>query len=429
MPPLDLVLINPPHPALVNPNAQAPLSLLYLAAVAERAGLSVRIVNLSGALPQSYLWRFPQARCFGITGTYLDVEAVNAVAREIRTQQPAATILVGGPIALSADELDYTCINTVVKGEGEHVLADLVEHVRGRFVDGEPCDPKRLPLPARHLWPGPFGGNVFIGGENYFGGGSANLITSRGCPFSCAFCAGPALMARTVRCRQPEAVVAEMEEVATDFGVRQFRLNDEFFTAKRSHCFSICALIRQSRILGHGKRVAWRASVGVNPHDIETWKTMVSAGCKEVSLGVETADPKVLRLLTNKGSVPDAMAALETAHEAGLRTRALMMVGLPGSTMHTLQANLRFLDMARFDALAMTVFTPIPGCAIAREPERFGCRILEKRVERSLCMYGPDGENQIRPTIEVNGLSDEEFMRQMQLTVAAAEATGKMGKG
>jgi len=425
----DLCLVNPPHPDLVNPHAQAPLGLLYLAAVAERGGWRVTILNLAGALQKSYLWQFPVARVYGITGTYLDAEAVNVVAREIRRQQSASTTIVGGAVALSPELLDYRAINTVVLGEAENVILDLVEKPGPRFLRGEPADVNALPIPARHLWPGPFGGNVFIDGHNYYGGGSATFLTSRGCPYSCAFCAGPALGPRRVRTRDAGAVVAELEEIVTDFGVRQFRLSDEFFSAKRSHAFAVCAAIRQSRILDHGNGIAWRASVGVNPHDMETWKTLHSAGCREVSLGIESADPAVLEKITRKGDIADAQQALRNARAAGLRTRALMMIGLPGTTIKTMQRNLEFFRTAEFDSLAITVFTPVPGCAIAKDPEAFGCRILPKHARRSLCVYGPNGENEIWPTIEIDGMSQQELANQMKVSLAAAEATGKLGKG
>jgi len=431
----DLCLINPPKPYLVNPHAQAPLGLLYLAATAETNGVWVRIANLAGAGMEACAWPIPRANIYGITGTYLDVEAVNAVARAIKARYGSDRhVMVGGPIALSANELDRDAIDLVVVGEGEGVVQSITSddgwNYHDSYICGAPADVNALALPARHLWPGPFGGNVFIGGTNYFGGGSATLLTSRGCPYSCAFCAGPALRASVkVRFREPGSVVAEMESLVVDYGVRQYRLSDEHFTCRREHVEAVCAGIRASAILQHGAGLAWRASIAVNPHDLELFGTLRSAGCREVALGVESADPVVLNLIARKGDPFDAREALKNARTAGLRTKALLMVGLPGTLPITGRLNAEFIRADVADAIAITAFTPIPGCAIARDPEKYGCRLISERVKRSLCAYGPDGLNAIEPAIEIDGMPDAEFARQMRETIAAASGAGLLGKG
>ena len=426
----DLVLINPPHPTLVNPHAQVPLGLLTLAAVAEQDGLDVRLLNLTGAGMDPWRWDIPDSVCYGITGTCFDVEAVNAVAAHCKYLSPRARVLVGGPISLSISELHPSNIDCIVQGEGESVITRLARGGTDEsFVLAAPADMETLPMPARHLWAGPFGGNVMIDGENYFGGGSTTIMSTRGCPFSCAFCAGPALASRTVRFRPPELFVQEMEQCVTDYGVRQFRLSDEFFTCSRPHVQAICGRIRASRILGHGKGIAWRASIGVNPHEPWIFEHMAKAGCKEVAFGVETADDAVLKAIARKGSQADTYAALDNARAAGLKTRALMMVGLPGTTTETGRLNADFLRSGWFDSVAMTVFTPLPGCAIHSEPERFGVRIRTDAARDTVCAYGPDGENLIEPTIDMDTISRTELRAQMRATIALADSLGKIGKG
>ena len=443
MPTPDVVFVAPPRPDLVNPHAQAPLGLLYLAAVIEHINgpqvETVQVVNLAGCQVEAGLARLPQAACYALTGTFLDVPAVNALARGLRARSPRPRILVGGPICLSAAELDLEAIDCLVTGEAEEEIYDLIRDQNSMVGEGEfhgyagtftcspPQDLDAIPMPAWHLWSGPFGGDVFIGGRNYFGGGSITLLTTRGCPNTCAFCAGPALAPRRVRFHSPARVVAEMERAVLDYGVRQFRLSDEFFTCYRPHVQGVCEGIMRSRVLGHGDGLVWRTSVGVKPHDHDLFRTMRAAGCREISIGVESADPAVLDLICRKGGPDDAQACLANARAAGLLTRALMMVGTPGETRETLIHNLRFLRTAPYDAVAVTVFTPIPGSAIAREPQTYKCRILDSH--RSICLYGPDGRNQVEPTIELEGFPLDERRAQMRATVAAAEHGGKVGRG
>ena len=140
-------------------------------------------------------------------------------------------------------------------------------------------------------------------------------------------------------------------------------------------------------------------------------------------------DAVVLSGLTTKGSPDDTRTAIRNAKAAGLRTRALMMVGLPGTRPETADIETEFIERGEFDWLAVTVFTPIPGCDIAEHPAAYHCSIIPARANRSLCLYGPEGKSEILPTIRMDGMSDEELTAGMQRVVGAAEASGKLGKG
>ena len=148
-----------------------------------------------------------------------------------------------------------------------------------------------------------------------------------------------------------------------------------------------------------------------------------------MSIGIESADPVVLGRISRKGTPEDGREALRNARASDVRTRALMMVGLPGTRGATGTLDRGFIEAGLFDGLAITVFTPVPGCAVAADPRRYGCRIIEDRMQRSLCMYGPEGRNAVLPTIAVDGLTDVELAREMERTVDAAEATSKLGAG
>jgi len=423
----DLCLINPPQPYLVSPNAQAPLGLLYVAAAAEREGLDVRIVNLAG-LPEGEPFVIPAASVYGLTGTHLDVPSVNAIIAFLKTRDATCRVVVGGPISMSEGDLTLGLIDTVFHGEAEGHVAEIMD-TPARSVQCRAMDAADLPRPARHLWPGPFGGNVFIERKNFFGAGSTTIMSSRGCPHDCAFCASAALCKRQVKLYPVAGVIAEMEECVQRYGVRQFRFSDEFFTVNRDHVHSICTGIRKSAILGYGHDIAWRASVAVKPHDLDTFRHMAEAGCREVAFGIETADPVVLDAITKKGTVEDAYAALATAKKAGLKTRALMMTGLPFETEATFWHNLKFFANAQFDALALAIFTPFPGCRIARDPQKFKCEILSDMVGKSVCLFNRNGTINSKPRIRINGMDDAAFGNHIAKAITAARATQRLGKG
>ena len=109
-----------------------------------------------------------------------------------------------------------------------------------------------------------------------------------------------------------------------------------------------------------GRGIAWRASIAPKPNDVEMFESMKAAGCREISVGIESADPAVLDLICGKASPEDGLRCLGNARAAGLRTRALYMTGLPGTTKATMDHDIRFLRQAPYDAIAVTVFV----CAV-----------------------------------------------------------------
>ena len=416
----DLCLINPPRPYLVEPDVQASLALMYLAAAAEREQLDVCICNLASDPDHE----IPQAGVYGITGTYLDARTVTGLASQIG---PGGRVVVGGALALSWRDRQPDAVDAVFLGEGEEAVPSIMDGSVLGFVQTEPTDVDQCPRPARHLWPGSHGGPIFCG-DQPFDGQSTVMVSSRGCPFACAFCASPSLLPRKLRCREAGDVVEELEQCVTDLGIRMFRFSDEHITASREHIEALCRAILSSRTLGYGSNIAWRASAAVQPNDLSLFHLMRSAGCREIAFGVESADEAVLEVVgCSKGTLDDAFAALTNARRAGITTRALLMVGLPGETLDTARHNRQFIDHAPADRLAITVFHPVPGSAIGDLPQRFGCRPRTHILDKGLCLFGADGLNAIEPMVETRELSTDDHRQVMFATLLAAAETGKLG--
>ena len=386
------------------------------------------IRNLAGANPDAPDLRcVPEARVYGITGTWLHVPQINTLAAMLKGRD-GGRVVVGGPVWLSAEELSKD-VDHIVRGDGEEVLGYVCAETPPAewIITGGTVPLDLYGRPARHLWPGPFGGDVFIGAHRYYGAGSATVMASRGCPYRCAFCSSAALCSRKVRWRDPYALVEELEDLVLTYGVRQFRFSDEHMTAQPQRTDALCEAMRRSPILS--SEIAWRASVAVRPAEEDLFRSMRAAGCRELSFGIESADPAVLELVCRKGGPAQARRALDVAKRAGLQTRALMMVGLPGETRRTAALNRAFIGEAPFDAVAVTVFVPLPGSPIAEEPADYGVEPIPERVRRSVCAYGPDGLSDVRPTIRGELLSDTEWAAGMRSVLEAAEARGALGHG
>ena len=427
---MKLCLINPPHRYLVHPNAQVPLGLLYVAAAAEAAGHKVEMLNLS----DSDACVSGDADAYGITATSLDWALGGAdICKMIRALNADAPIILGGAVSLAPGQVGRELVSTLVTGDGETAIVDLLGMIeRGEQLPpaytGESVDVKSVPYPARHLWPGALGGPIFANGATYFPGGSTVIASGRGCPFRCAFCANAAISGRRVRLREIADVIEEMEQVATDFGVRQFRFSDETFNLGHKRVAEFCKAVRGSVTLNGG--IAWKASSRATPNDAEMYEDMASAGCKELSVGIESADPVVLDVLHKDATVEEGRTALTNMRRAGIEARVLMMIGTPGERAETMRYNLQFLLDDNCDATSLTVFVPFPGCDIRAHPEMYRCDIVnDDMATYNLYYYDSHGSREVKPYVRLWDFDYDEMTNNVTLMRAAAQALGNLNHG
>jgi len=252
---------------------------------------------------------------------------------------------------------------------------------------------------------GPIGGDVFAYNKRYQGEQSTAILSSRGCPFGCAFCAAPRL-AEMVRYRSVKSVVDEMKHVIEEYGIKQFRFSDDLFTVPRRRTLEMCDGIGP---LG----VAWRVSARVKPLDKDVLELMKNAGCKELSFGIESFDNNVLSLLHKYASAEDNIRALEMCDEVGIDARMLLMIGTPGQTPTTIELNKKYVDGVPHTIVSCTSFVPIPGSEVWYHPDRYGVEILSRDMrDYNFYFFGPDGVNDLKPVIKLKDRPLDEFVNE-----------------
>lgn len=423
---MKVCLVNPPHPYLKQPKAQAPLGMLYVAASLRKNNIPVEFIDLTDKQYED-VFELPEADIYGITGTVIDRKAIECVAKQIKARFPNSKTAVGGPIALTPQYLDCTCVDTVVLGEGEYTILDLVDAFPNweiRYRAARILDLDKVPFPARDMLQD-IGGNVFAFNKNYKDGGSTVIITSRGCPYSCAFCASPGIWNRKVVLRSVENVLAEVDEVKEKFNISQLRFSDDTLTLDTRRLRELCQGLK-------ARDVVWRASIRVKPNGVDMFNSMYDAGCREVSFGVESADQDVLDVLHKGTTVLQNKEAIINAKKAGLVVRILFMIGTPGETAETIDKNISFLTSVHnhYDTIALTNFIPIPGSAIAENPEEYDCEVLSRNIdEYNFYMWTPDGMNQWKEFIKLNNMSLEEQHSNKERMRQFIVASGKSNHG
>jgi len=181
------------------------------------------------------------------------------------------------------------------------------------------------------------------------------VLTSRGCPYQCTFCTQRLYYGRAVRVRSPAAISAEIEELKTRFGIHDFFLWSECFSADREHAHAVCQALKG--VSG----ISWVVTTRADCVDPDLLCAMREAGCWLIGFGFESAVPQILKACRKGHTVADSIQAAQWAREAGLHVLGHFVFGLPGETAHTARATLELALMMDIDFAQFYCVAPYPG--------------------------------------------------------------------
>ncbi|HIJ54517.1 MAG TPA: B12-binding domain-containing radical SAM protein [Deltaproteobacteria bacterium] len=397
---MKITLINPPMPYLINDKASPPMGLMYLGAVLRHAGHDTEIVDLASTPPED--WQIPgNPDYYGVTAATPQYKYACMVKKMIRRQNPGTPIIIGGPHASAlpesvlADGFDY-----VVVGEGENAIRKIVEgdKARGIIMAEPPDDLDALPLPARDLI------DILSYSPAMQADKVTTLISSRGCPFKCAFCCKKVFSPK-LRFRSPENVMTEIEDIRNNFGINGFVFLDDTFTLHKKRLKEMCARLGRAEI-------SWRCHTRVDQVDKPTLEMLRMSGCTEISFGIESGSQEVLDLLNKGTSVEQNIAALRNAKDVGLITKMYIGFGWPGDNRDTLEATKKLVDQVSPDQCLMGTFVPLPGSAVWERPSEYGIKNINDDFSEYY-MVGSFGKAPINfdseqlNRKEIEGLRDE----------------------
>jgi len=381
-----ICLVIPPSGFLLDERVFMSLGILRVAAVLERAGWQVEMLDLSGyknfAEAVADHARMSACRIFGVTATTPQMPAAAQVAETIRAVRPDARLILGGPHATlvwAAKKYEdkhartgrasrafarlESLFDVLVAGDGEEAIfaaaapdAPRVIDADGRysphFLTSERLN--ALPLPARHL--------VDMASYRYSIDAvpATSLIAQLGCPFGCGFCAGrrsPSL--RHVRMRSAQGIVAEMTHIYRAYGHRGFMFYDDELNVNKGMLELMERIARAQRDLNTQWRL--RGFVKAELFDDAQAQAMYAAGFRWILVGFESGAPRILDNTNKKATGEDNTACIETARRHGLKVKALMSLGHPGESPDTARATRDWLLAVRPADFDVSIITPYPG--------------------------------------------------------------------
>lgn len=370
----DVCLIYPPnwfkssgHPSERTVDIPLPpLGILYLASALERNGIAVKIIDaVALSLDLNEITKIidrENPRLVGISANTIQIRGANQLATKLKEEFGNEIVIGLGGVHETVDPkfvIRFPCFDFGLVGEAEITFPKLVrqvlsgETVKGIYYGETPSNLDDIPFPARHL----------INKRHYFMPGEecALILANRGCPFNCIFCSSVAL-GRKVRYRSPANIVNEMEEIADDYN-RNFWFVDDTMTVNRKHTLQLCDEIIRRKL-----DVTWSCSTRVDMLDRKLLEVMYKAGCKSISLGVESGSERIRRKIIKKNfGNEEIFRVFKLCKEVGIETDCFFMLGFPTETIHEIYQTVKICT--RIDAtgvIGVHLTSIMPGSDLFR---------------------------------------------------------------
>jgi radical SAM superfamily enzyme YgiQ (UPF0313 family) len=182
------------------------------------------------------------------------------------------------------------------------------------------------------------------------------LITSRGCPNKCIFCAGHVNYGFNMRFRSYENIREEIKYLKKTYNINHITFDDDTLTLKKSLVVEIAELLKEENI-------TWDCNARVNTVDFALLKRMQQCGCKKVSFGVESGSPRMLKLMKKNITLEQVREAFQNARKAGFKyVEGTFMLGShPDETLEDIEMTRKLMWEIMPDFVSLSIISPFPG--------------------------------------------------------------------
>lgn len=318
----------------------------------------------------------------GISTTTSTALRAYRIASDVKRANPAAIVVIGGihatfmphepfdPEFRARHGLDAPVCDHVLVGEAETGLPPLLQALQagerpmpvvGLRLRHAPAGPIDSSLVTHDLdaLPWPDLGSI-VGRERMR---IAPIVTSRGCPFDCVFCAVIEMFGRNVRYRSievddPRGVVAELRHMR-DMGFRNVFFYDDNFTVRTERAKRLLENMLRADVVPR----TWTAQVRATEviRDRELLALMQRTGCHMVYMGLESINPATLEEYNKKQSVEQIVEAVRVLREYGIRAHGMFVMGADGDTVDTIRGTADFAIRHDVSTVQFMILTPLPG--------------------------------------------------------------------
>lgn len=285
-------------------------------------------------------------------------------------------ILCGSDATDHAESYLQQGADYVLLGEGELTLAELLHHLANHqpanlstipglaYADGDRLvrnlrrpDIKQvdeLPFPAWDLVDVPRYKKIWYERHGYY---AMNMVTTRGCPYHCNWCAKP-IWGQRYNSRSPENVARELKWLKETYHPDYIWLADDIVGLKPRWWQEFADWVEKLDARVPFKCLSRADLIVRNEADVQA---LARAGCDIVWMGAESGSQKILNAMDKGTTVEQIAEATRRLHAVGVRVAFFLQFGYPGETREDLEKTLQMVRDCQPDDIGMSVSYPLPG--------------------------------------------------------------------
>lgn len=363
---MKLLLINTINPEEGIESLYPPLGLGYISSYLKKNKKNIQIKIIDKNIHDSLIKFKPDV--VGISSVTQNFERAKRIARLCKKNK-FFVVMGGVHISLIPESLNEDMSLGII-GEAEETFLDIIDwfengkndslnkingvvyNENGKLIITPPrslINPlDRLPMPDRESL------GVKIGEE-------LDVISSRGCPYSCKFCSSSKFWEKT-RFFSAEYVLQEVKQILEKYKPYRINFFDDLFIADKERLKMMTELIENN---GINKRLQFTISARANLIDQETVSLLKRMNVTIVNLGLESGSEKILQYLKGTNiSVEDSKRAIKLLKGAHIETSASFIMGAPPETKEDLQETYNFIRNSKLDLFEMYLLIPFPKTEI-----------------------------------------------------------------
>ncbi len=338
---MKVLFINPKFPGKGKP--WMPLGFMYLSSYLKKFDIKTKIIDynikpLEKKELEIVINRF-KPEIIGIGGFSVQVQNALELGKIIKNIDKNITLIYGGVhfTFYPEDGLKYGDICIV--GEGEKTLLDICQNFdkyknfKGiikteKFIENL----DEIPFPDYEAIEMEKYTDRFITGEK-----AISIMTGRGCPYNCLFCASPQLYKRKVRYHSLDYIMAHIKYLIENYNLKNLRIMDDSFALNKKRVLEFC-----DKIETLGFKLNMACLTNVNAADFEVFKRMKEVGFSIIAFGVESGNDEILKKINKSHNIKMARKGAYLAKKAGLAPECLFMIGNIGETKRTVLDSINF---------------------------------------------------------------------------------------
>lgn len=375
---VPVVLINPPAEKVKEEHDAPPhghIGLAYLGAALRENGINCIIIDakLSRLRFEEVVESVSKLnpRIVGITSFSHEINISAKLAAKIKEHGTGGKIVIGGAHASSLPEEtlnNFTSFDFLVKGEGEHTFTGIVEAI----LNGSENNISHLPgvgyrnnrkvkVTIKADWINDLDSLSFPAWDLFPQMKIFPVISSRGCPFRCIFCAK--MLGDRIRLRSPENVMAELNWLHERFGAKDIIFFDETFGFHKDWLNKFLNEVINS---GLNQKLKWGIITRAHLLTKEVLQKFKKAGCIKIDFGVESGNEQILKIIRKGETKEDFIRAARLIKEAGIKSHSYYILGHPYETKETAKETIDFAAELNTDYISIGIMIPYPGTEVAR---------------------------------------------------------------